>query len=363
MNAIRNIVQRLLVALAAILLAFLVTGIVMSSIGYDPIEAYKQLISGSLGGVSALSESLVKTIPLILTGLSFAMARRAGLVNLGATGQLYIGALCGTLVGVYLQGLPAFVHVPLALFAGLTGGAVCGGIVGLLKNRFSANELITTIMLNEIAIALANCLVDGPMKDLEAATLFPQSKAILDTAVLPKILPGTRLHAGLFVALLAVAFYAFFLQKTKRGYEVRITGINPSAAQCAGMNVQRTQLLAMLLAGGFAGLAGGIEILSVQKRLMQSFAGSLGFDGIAVALLGNTNPLGILLSAFLFGMMSNGSNKMQMLSNVPGAVIYLMQGLIVLFVVGRNLYAKKFWRDLFQQRSKTAVTDAKEGCV
>ena len=205
-------------------------------------------------------------------------------------------------------------------------------------------------MLNEIATELVNCLVDGPMKDLDALTKFPQSKAILDSAVLPKILTGTRLHAGFLLALLAVALYGVFMKRTKWGYELRVVGMNPSAARTAGMSVQRTQLLAMLLAGGFAGLAGSIEMLAIQKRLMQSFAGNLGFDGIAVALLGGNQPLGILLSAFLFGMMSNGSNKMQMLSNVPSAVIYLMQGLIILFVVGRYLYSKKLWEGLIPQR-------------
>jgi len=294
-------------------------------------------------------------VPLIFTGLSFAVALRSGMVNLGATGQLYLGALCATVVGVYVPGLPAPLHMALALAAGFAGGAAGGAVVGFLKNRFQANELITTIMLNEIAMELVNCLVDGPMKDLDAITQFPQSKAILGSAVLPKLLAGTRLHIGIFLALLALVFYGFFLKKTKWGYELRVVGANASAARTAGMDVRRTQLLAMVLAGGFAGLAGGIELLAIQKRLMQSFAGNLGFDGIAVALLGGNQPLGILLSAFLFGMMSNGSNKMQMLSNVPSAVIYLMQGLIVLFVVGRKLYTRKVWAGLFRRKGAKEV--------
>ena len=337
-------------AAVSILLACVITGILMYGMGYNPLDAYYQLFFGAVVGLSALSESVVKMVPLVFTGLSFAIAKRSGLVNLGATGQLYIGALCTTVVGVYVTGLPAALHIPLALAAGCAGGAAYGAVVGFLKNRFQANELITTIMLNEIPTELVNSLVDGPMKDLDALTKFPQSKAILDSAVLPKILTGTRLHAGFLLALLAVALYGVFMKRTKWGYELRVVGMNPSAARTAGMSVQRTQLLAMLLAGGFAGLAGSIEMLAIQKRLMQSFAGNLGFDGIAVALLGGNQPLGILLSAFLFGMMSNGSNKMQMLSNVPSAVIYLMQGLIILFVVGRYLYSKKLWEGLIPQR-------------
>lgn len=354
MKRLRGRASGFFTALASILLAFVITGIVMRGMGYDPLDAYYQLLFGSLGGISAISESVVKTVPLILTGLSFAVAMRSGMVNLGAAGQLYIGALCTTLVGVYVSGLPAALHIPLALAAGCAGGALCGAVVGFLKNRFQANELITTIMLNEIAVEFVNCMVDGPMKDLEAVTQFPQSKAILESAVLPKFLAGTRLHVGVFAALLMLVFYAVFMQKTKWGYELRVVGLNPSAAQTAGMDVRRVQLLAMVLAGGFAGLAGGIELLAIQKRLMQSFAGNLGFDGISVALLGGNQPVGILLSAFLFGMMSNGSNKMQMLSNVPSAVIYLMQGLIVLFVVGRKLYTGDFWKKRLRFKEKAA---------
>lgn len=343
-------------AAVSILLACVVTGAVMYGMGHDPLDAYYQLLFGSVGSVSAFSESVVKTIPLIFTGLSFAVAKRSGLVNLGATGQLYIGALCATTVGVYVQGLPAVCHVLLALAAGWLGGTLCGAVVALLKSRFQANELITTIMLNEIATEIVNCLVDGPMKDLEAVTQFPQSRVVAESAMLPKLLTGTRLHAGVFAALLALAFYAFFMKRTRWGYELRVAGMNPTAARTAGMNVQRIQLLAMVLAGGFAGLAGGVEMLAIQKRLMQSFAGNLGFDGIAVALLGGGQPVGILLSALLFGMMSNGSNKMQMLSNVPSAVIYLMQGLIVLFVVGKNLYTRGFWKERFP----TGVKPGKE---
>ena len=335
----------LMTAAVSIALACVITGAVMYAMGYDPLDAYYQLLFGSVGSASAFSESVVKMIPLVFTGLSFAVAKRSGLVNLGATGQLYMGALCATVVGVYVPGLPGTCHVLLALAAGWAGGALYGAVVAVLKSRFQANELITTIMLNEIAVELVNCLVDGPMKDLDAVTQFLQSRAVLESAVLPKLLAGTRLHAGVFAALLALVFYAAFMKRTRWGYELRVVGMNPTAARTAGMSVRRAQLLAMLLAGGFAGLAGGVEMLAIQKRLMQSFAGNLGFDGIAVALLGGGRSVGILLSALLFGMMSNGSNKMQMLSNVPSAVIYLMQGLIILFVVGRDLYTKHFWKE------------------
>lgn len=331
-------------ALTAVLLACLITGAVMACLGYQPLSAYYQLVFGSIGGKSALCESVVKATPLVLTGLSFSIAFKAGLINLGATGQVYIGALFTTLAATCIPGLPAAAMIPLALLAGAAGGMVPGALVGFLKNRFQANELITTIMLNQIAILLVNCLVDGPMKDLEAISLYPQSRAVAASAELPRLVKGTRLHSGLLIALAALAFYGFFLWKTKWGYEIRVAGQNPDAAHTAGIPQSRTRILAMALAGGFAGLAGGIELLAIHHRLLQSFAGNIGFDGIAVALLGGNHPAGILSAALLFGMLSNGSNKMQMLSNVPNAVVYLLQGLIVLFVVGSNLYTKEFWQ-------------------
>lgn len=206
--------RSLATALTAVLLACLVTGVVMACLGYPPLSAYYQLVFGSVGGKSALCESIVKATPLILTGLSFAVAFKVGMINLGATGQVYMGALCTTLAATGLPDLPAAVMIPLALLAGIVGGMLPGTLVGFLKNRFQANELITTIMLNQIAVLLVNCLVDGPMKDMGAISLYPQSRAVAASAELPRLVKGTRLHSGLLIALAALLFYGFFLWKT-----------------------------------------------------------------------------------------------------------------------------------------------------
>lgn len=205
--------RSLATALTAVLLACLVTGVVMACLGYPPLSAYYQLVFGSVGGKSALCESIVKATPLILTGLSFAVAFKVGMINLGATGQVYMGALCTTLAATGLPDLPAAVMIPLALLAGIVGGMLPGTLVGFLKNRFQANELITTIMLNQIAVLLVNCLVDGPMKDMGAISLYPQSRAVAASAELPRLVKGTRLHSGLLIALAALLFYGFFLWK------------------------------------------------------------------------------------------------------------------------------------------------------
>lgn len=323
--------------LISIIMALLGGGIIISALGFSPIDAYKALIKGSFGNANAIGETLVKASPLIFTGLSYAIAKRCGIINLGAEGQLYIGALTGTLAGTMLTGLPMVVHLPISIAAGFLGGALYGVIVGVLKTRFGASELITTIMLNYIAINIISFCVTGPMKDVESST-FPQSKAILASARYPQLMEGSRLHAGIFVVIIALVFYYFFMWHTTRGYEMRVIGLNSTAGMYAGMNLKTNSILSMFLAGGMAGIGGSMEIMAVQFRLIQDFSSNYGFDGIAVALLGNNSPIGIALSGILFGALRSGSSKMQMLAHVPSAVIYMIQGFIILFVIGRELF-------------------------
>jgi simple sugar transport system permease protein len=332
-----SFIKQMYYPLIAISMALLIGGMMIYLLGFDPLAAYGGLMSGSLGSVNAVSETLIKATPLVFTGLSYAIARRCGLINLGAEGQLYMGALLATVVGTNFPGLPAPIHILLTLTAGFLGGALYGLLVGALKMKFGASELITTIMLNYVAINIISFFVTGPMKDLASGD-FPQSKQILESAQLPRILQGTRLHAGLIVALVGILFYYLFLWHTTKGYEMRVVGLNPTAGEYSGMNLKRNSMLSMFLAGGFAGLGGCIEMIGVQFRLIQNFSTNYGFDGIAVALLGANNPIGIAVSSILFGTLRSGANKMQMLTNVPTAVIYMIQGMIIIFVVGRELF-------------------------
>ncbi len=324
---------------AAILAAVVLSSIVMAILGFDPLYAYQCLLKGAFGNTNSIGETLVKTTPLIFAAVAFALPMRCGIFNLGATGQLYIGAILGSLVGVRFAGMPAVLHIPLMLLAGFAGGALYGVFAGWLRHRFGANELISTIMLNHVAIQLLAYCVAGPLKDpATAATSTPQSAQMVASVKLPVILPGTRLHAGLILAVLCLVFYYVFLWKTTRGYEMRVVGLNPGAGEYAGMSVRKNQLLAMLLAGGIAGIGGCVELMSVQSRLIQQFAGNIGFDGVAVALLGGNSPVGIALAGILFGALSAGAGRMQMLAKVPNATVYITQGLIILFVVGRELF-------------------------
>ncbi|MEL7610184.1 MAG: ABC transporter permease [Bacillota bacterium] len=312
-----------------------ICAIFMAILGFDWVLAYKSMLQGSLGSVNAVAETLVKAIPLIFTGLSFAIGKRCGLINLGAEGQVYLGGLFATFVGISLAGLPAVLHLPLTLLAGAIGGGLLGLFTGWLKNRFGASELITGIMLNYMAIRLISYFVTGPLK--EPGGSIPQSEAVALSAQLPRILSGTRLHAGLILALLCILFYYIFLWKTTKGYELRLVGLNRCAAQYSGINTKRSVLLAMFIAGCFAGIAGSTEILGVQLRLFQDFSPNYGFDGIAVALLGNNSPLGILFSGILFGLLRSGSSKMLMATEVPVSIVQIIQSLVILFVIGREM--------------------------
>ncbi len=328
---------------AALVISLLIGSVViLLTSKSSPMEAYQAMLKGAFGTPRAWDETFVKAIPFMFTALSFAIARRCGIINLGAEGQFKIGALAATLVGVSFQGMPIWIHLPMALAAGFLGGAVYGLVVGLLKIRFGASELITTIMLNYVASQILDFCVNGPMRD-SASSSYPQSAPILETALMPKLFGGTsRLHWGLVLVIVMIVFYYFFLWKTTKGFEMRVVGLNPSAGAYAGMSIKKSSLLSMFLAGGFAGLGGCLEIIAVQGRLMlTSFTISYGFTGIAVALMGNNNPVGIFLSGVLFGGLQSGSLKMQTLTDVSSSVVLVVQALIILFIAGRAMFVWK----------------------
>ena len=332
-----KIFDRIYFPFMSILAAFLVAGFAFMLMGFDPVTAFGGLLSGSVGSLNAWGETFNKAAPVILTGLSYAIAQRCGVINLGAEGQLYIGAFFAVLAGTVFE-LPAPLHIIVTLAAAFIGGALFGMIPAAMKNRFGASELITTIMLNYVALYFVHYMIAGPIKDMEAGSNFAQSKQMLDSAQLPRILPGTRMHAGILIAVLALLFYQFFLFHTTRGYEMRVIGLNKSAGECAGMNTKVNTLLSMMIAGGFAGLGGAVELMGVQLRIQENAFNSFGFSGVAVALLGGNTSGGIFLSGILFGALKSGSNKMQMKSGAPVATIYMLQGLIILFVIGRKLF-------------------------
>jgi len=324
--------------LLSILVVLVLGALIMMAMGYDVGKAYMSLLNGAFGNRNSIGETFIQVTPLLFTALSYAIALRCGLINLGAEGQLYIGAICGSMAGAHLSGLPGILHILVILLTGFMGGALWGLIVGILKIHFGASELITTIMLNYIALELVSyCVTNAPFKDMTKGAA-PRMTSVTDAVKLPSILPGTRLHAGFILALIGVVGYYIFMWRTTKGYEMRVIGLNPNAGKYSGMNIKRNGLLSIFIAGGIAGLGGIIQIIGLTYYLTEGFAANLGFSGVAVALLGGCHPLGMIASAILFGALNAGGVKMQLLAGVPSASIYMIQGMIILFAVSRELF-------------------------
>jgi simple sugar transport system permease protein len=289
------------------------------------------------------SESLVVTTPFIFAGLAVALGFRGGLFNIGAEGQLFVGGLASAFVGYSLSGWPMIIHLPLAILAGLSAGGIWGAIPGILKARTGAHEVINTIMMNWIAFRLTDYLLTGPMARPDGLPITPQIKP---SSYIPTLFPPpVRLHWGFFLALGAAVLVYWLLWKTPRGMEIRMTGANPNAARYAGIRIAFIIVLTMTLSGALAGMAGTVQILAVDHQMVRAFSTGFGFDSIALALLGNSHPLGVVLASLLFGFMRNGAGRMQSIAGVPVEIIRIIQGLVILFVAApaiiRGIYRLK----------------------
>jgi len=289
-------------------------------------------------------ESLVQATPYIFGGLAVAVGFRTGLFNIGVEGQIFIGALAGTWAGYYFKGLPAIIHIPLALTCGALGGAIWGFIPGLLKAKTGASEVINTIMMNYVAFRFSEFMLRGPMKDPTEFT--PKTPVIEESAKLFQFFQDPiRFHLGFFIALGMAYLIYWLLFKTTWGFELRTVGSNPNAARYAGMSNVVATIAAMSISGALAGLAGANEILGVTHRLVPAFSSGYGFDSIALALLGKNHPLGVVLSALLFGFLRSGARQMQLKAGIPIDIISILQALILAFIAApaiiRTIYRLK----------------------
>jgi len=298
--------------------------------------AYWALARGSLGSPTALSETLLRATPLILAGLAVALGFRAGLFNIGAEGQIYVGGMFATYVGINFQGLPFFVHLPLAILAGALGGALWAFIPGILKARTGAHEVITTIMLNYVAYRLVDFALRQPLFQRPDRS-DPVSRFILDSATLTRIIPDLRVHWGLAIAIVAAVLVSWLLFRSTKGFEFRAVGLNPSAARYAGMSIASTIVLAMMISGALAGLAGASEILGTNHRLTPGFSPGWGFDAIALALLGGSRPLGVVAAALVFGALRAGATPMQAATGIPIDLVVVIQALVIMFIAAPAL--------------------------
>lgn len=316
-------------------LALACGGVLIAAWGVNPVSAYAALFSGAFGNVNSIAETLLRSIPLICTGLAVTFAFRAGSFNIGAEGQLMFGGTAAAAVGLTMIGvLPTAVLIPAMMMAAILAGALWSLLPGVLKLRFGASELITTIMLNYVALHFISYLLLGPLQ--ETAGFLAQTDRLDRSTTLPQLIERTRLHVGFIIILVVVGLSHFALWHTSWGYKIRVVGLNPRVAMNSGMNVRLLVLSAFLVSGALAGLAGYMEVVGVQRRMIEHLSPGYGYTGIIVALLGGTSPLGVLAAAILFAALQVGATTMETAEGVPSTIATIIQGLVVLFVIGRG---------------------------
>ena len=326
------------------LLALGVGALLLLLLDVNPFEAYGAMLRGAFGSVSGITQTLTKATPLLLVGLGICIAFRGGAINIGGEGQIIVGALSAAAVSLALPDLTGWLLLPLAMLGGVAAGAAWAGIAGVLKARLNVNEILTTVMLNQIAFQLMNFLLRGPMLDPEqiaAGTNIPQSASLPVQVWLTRLVPRTLFHTGALLAVVLAVLVYIFLWRTTIGYRIRAVGLNRAASLYAGIPVKRYIVLSMTLSGAFAGLAGAIEVVGLHHRMLEGLSGGYGFSGIVAALFGKLHPLGTIPASILFGGLLVGADKMQRTVQVPSALIVALNGLVVLFVVSSEIYVRR----------------------
>jgi ABC-type uncharacterized transport system permease subunit len=334
-------------------------------LGADPIRGFGALIDGSFGSLRALSDTAAKSVPLLLVGVGITIAFRANVINIGGEGQIILGAIFSTGLALLAPSLPGWLLLPGVLLAGLVGGALWGAIPGALKAYFNVNEILSTIMLNIVALQFMNFLLQGPWMDPaeRATSRIPQTARLPKGADLPLLVENSRLNIGMVIAVVAAIVVFFFLWRMTEGFRIRAVGFNPYASRYAGMGVQRRIVLALTLSGALCGLAGAILVFGSESHRFVTdgsaagFTGSAGFNGIVAALFGGLHPIGTIPASFLFGALLVGANKLQRVVQVPAALIIALNGLVVVFVVSSAIWKRR----LDQRLQLSAGQDAGGG--
>lgn len=335
----KNIWYAVRIPLIAIILALLVGAVILALSGADPVVAYQALFRGAFGSARYIQRTLEKATPLIFAGLAVAFGFKAGIFNIGAQGQLLMGALTAGFVGFAVKGLPPAIHIPLALLSGAVAGALFGAIPGALRAYSGAHEVITTIMLNYVAINITDYLSDGPLKDTSPGNIVARLPLIEPSAKIPLLGP---VPVGFIIALVVAGLIAYVLERTTFGFEINSVGLNPHASTYAGMKTKLLIVSALVVSGLLAGVGGAVETQGVVGRFQPGFNTGLGFDGLTVALLGRNNPFGVILAALLLGAMRGGANLMQFDAKVSANIIDVIQGLMLLFVTADVLIRTVF---------------------
>ncbi len=340
-----------LVPIASVVVALLVGAIMLVLLDASPIEGFREMMVGAFGSGDALTTTALKATPLLFVGVGITIAFRANVINIGGEGQMVAGALLSTATALVVgDALPAIVMLPLVLFMGIVGGAIWGAVPGALKAYYGVNEILSTIMLNIVAVQLMNFLLRGPLIDpeeIERGTRIPQTERLAENADLPLLFGDGRFHLGPLIAIMAAIAAYVLLWRTPLGFRLRAVGLNSAAARYAGMPVKRTVVLALTFSGALCGLAGAILVFGSESHRMVTdgstagFTGNAGFNGIVAALFGGLHPIWTIPASFLFGGLLVGGNALQRAVQVPAALILAINGLVVMFVVSSERLRKR----------------------
>jgi len=340
-----KIVLNVLMPIAGVLAALCVGAVMLLALKVNPLTAYAAMFNGAVGSRFGLTQTLVKATPLLLVGAGICIAFRASVINIGGEGQIIVGALMGAWVPLTFHTWPGWALIPATCIMGFLAGAAWGFIPGILKARLRVNEILSTIMMNAIALQLMNLLLQGPLMDPEGisrGTFLAQSAQLPQQAWLARLVPQTLLHSGAIIALVLAIVAYIFLWRTTMGYGIRAVGLNPNASRYSGINVPLYEAMSLTLAGGYAGLAGAIEVIGVQHRLMEGLTSGYGFTGIVAALLGGLHPIGLIPASVVFGGLLVGADKMQRAAQVPSSLVTAILGTVVLFVSGTALWSRRW---------------------
>ena len=302
------------------------------------------MMSGPFSSTFGFTETLVRTTPLLLVGLGIIISFRSGILNIGGEGQMLMGAVASAAVALAWPDMPGVILMPLVLLAGATAGGIWGGLAGWLKARLAVNEILSTVMLNQIAAQLYLFIIRIFLIDPQEVaygTGVPQTALLTSSVWFDRLMAGTRLHTGFFLAIILAILVYIFLWRTSAGYRMRAVGEGPDAARYAGINVERYLVVAMFLAGAFAGLAGAVEVTGVHRRALEEISAGYGFSGIVAALFGRLHPIGVIPASILFGALILGADMMQRAVAIPAAIVLVIQGLVILFVVAADLLLRR----------------------
>lgn len=353
---LKSILIKIFIPVISVLCAFIVGAILIVAIGGNPGEAFTYLFKGAFGNFANFGNTLVKATPLIFTGLAATFAYRCGVFNLGAEGQFVIGAVTSIWISINVKGISGVPLIILSLFLGALAGGIWGAIPGILKIKRGINEMIVSIMLNYIAVLFMGYLYSGPLREGSV----PQTEAVSDTLKLGRIFKGTNVHAGFIIAIVLAIIVYYFLFYTSKGFKLRAVGMNDTASMYNGFSVKKYILMSFIVSGAIAGIGGSVELHGVQYRLMSGFGNGYGFDGVAIALIGQLNPIGTVLVSYLFAVLRTGANTMQVGTGMPTAVIDIIQALIIVFAVAGSAVVnlpnvKQFFVNLTSKKKAKVV--------